>query len=52
VGQQNLAIEVSERRRPSRRRHPAWARCHHQAIDNLPLPNRAATALVSLSPAW
>ncbi len=51
VGQQNVAVEVSEGAPALDTQTASLGQLvNHQAIDKLPLPNRAATSLVSLSP--
>jgi hypothetical protein len=51
VGQQNLAVEVSEAPPAIETQTSSLGQLvNHQAIETLPLPNRAATSLVNLSP--
>ncbi|MBZ5609686.1 MAG: TonB-dependent receptor [Acidobacteriia bacterium] len=51
VGEQNLAIEVTADAPPIDTQSSSLGQLvGHKMIDNLPLPNRAATALVNLSP--
>jgi len=51
VGQQNQAIEVSEDVSTIETQSSSIAQVvNHKMIDNLPIPNRAASSLVNLSP--
>lgn len=51
VGQQNLTVEVSGDLPPIDTQSSSVGQfVNHKMIDNLPLPNRAASSLVSLSP--
>ncbi|HZT28941.1 MAG TPA: carboxypeptidase regulatory-like domain-containing protein [Bryobacteraceae bacterium] len=51
VGQQNLSVEVSADLPPVDTQTSSIAQLvDHKMIDNLPIPNRAASALVNLSP--
>jgi hypothetical protein len=51
LGQQNLAIEVTDTLPLTDRQSSSLGQLiDHKMIDNLPIPNRAATSLVNLSP--